>query len=175
MKRRLRCLSLNFAIAGLLVGLSGCVIYKTRVFKQLNDVSFESWNVSAIVYAFEGSSGASWDNHNFWMSAAISRYPDYLDTRYDAIISGISAYSGGCNKPVKMEIGEIEISKSGEAYKHKASAGAINTVYIESDVETLCIRLDARFRSKSGDPMISKTFEIDMKRHESSAFGPPLD
>ncbi|MGJ8563112.1 MAG: hypothetical protein ACSHXY_06115 [Alphaproteobacteria bacterium] len=175
MKRWLGRLSLNFALVGLMVTLSGCVIYKTRVFKQTNDVSFEGWNVSASVTAFSGSSGASWDDHDFWISARISRYPEYLDTRYDAITSGISAYSGGCDRPVKMEMGEIEIKKSEDAYNHDTSARAINKVYIESDIEKLCIRLEAEFPSKSGDPTISKTFEIDMKRHESSFPGPPLD
>ena len=106
----------RICISLILLSLSGCVVYKTREFTQINSAKFESWNITADVTAFSGSSDG-WENHKFMVFVDTSRYPDYLDSMYRTDIKSLVLFSGDCSSNIELELGHIEV-KNHAKYQH---------------------------------------------------------
>jgi hypothetical protein len=151
------------------------MIYKTREFTQVNSEKFESWNITASVTAFAHSSGASWENHKFRVSVDTSRYPDYLDSGYTADITNLSLFSGYCPSSTELELGHVEVKNYGKYQHGRVSASASEPLFIEHAIESICIHINVDFIPLDGRPIVTKLFEIGMRRHESSTLGPALD
>ena len=159
----------------ILFSLSGCMIYKTREFTQINPVKFESWNITADATAFSRSSGASWENHKFRVFVDISRYPDYLDSEYRADITNLVLFSGDCSSNIELELGNVEVKNHGKYQHGRVSADASEPVLIEQTIKNICVHINEDFIPLDGGPIITKPFEIGMRRYESSILGPVLD
>lgn len=155
--------------------LSSCTSYKTREFKQLNVVEFESWNAVVTLKAFSSSSGASWDDHSFGLLGEISRYPRKLESVYFAEVVQLEVFKDECGSPQSINVDSLVFKKFGEKQYGKSYAATTKGIIIDSKVEHICVRMGVNFFLKDSGKTTGRTFDIKMKRHEKTSVGPVLD
>lgn len=148
------------------------MVYKTRKFVQTDKISFESWNVNTTVSAFEGSSGASWEDHSFYVSASITTYPENEASEFMVNIRGISISYNEC--ATNENLTKIDV-KHGNHGIEEVYVYSIEQLIIQSEIKNICLVLNADFTSKQNNEATSKKFAIDLRRYQRAFPGPLLD
>jgi len=155
--------------------LNSCAMYKTRRFQPKAPVVFDNYEVTARIVAFEYSSGATWDIHDYTVSAEILHRAEWEPTVHTANIVKMALYKDTCSDGVEIDLDKTEYLDGAvpqryimdpiiRAHGEREYAGKV--IAIDKKVRRLCMDIDVVFTHQITGKVTRKNYQFNSKRDE---------
>lgn len=182
-------ISKTLIVCMLFITVTGCVIYRTRLFEPFNYIEesaysytvdrFDNWDIEVEIRAYKTMGGIDPEaNHDFYIeieaSTSTSGIKPY-NVKYTPTIKNIKIlYGEGLQHEIVLPENKQRTHESDLGVKRfKSVFLTYKDIYIPHEIKFLTVVSEMEFLDENGNVIVKK-FTIPMKRVESKTLGIPV-